>query len=105
MDAVAVCEWDLLAVAKKSSLSFRLVPLVEPRSVTVSPESRIRKTACWVDTPRSAGWMAEVDLGLDALVAVVPSDQVDLAPQSDPAFGEDLRELDGVGSAAARTRS
>ena len=84
---------------RRSSLSLRLVPLVDPRSVTVRPDPWTRRTACCVDTPRSIGLDAEVDAGLDALFAVGAADQC-VAVQSDSTFREELGELDGVGSAA-----
>ena len=76
-----------------------LVPLVDPRSVTVRPESWTRRTACCVETPRSSRVDTEIDAGLDALFAIGPADQC-VAVQNDSAFREELGELDGVGAAA-----
>ena len=83
----------------RSSLSLRLVPLVDPRSVTVRPESSDLQDGVLRRHAAVGRVDAEVDAGLDALVAVAPADQ-GVVLQRDSAFREDLRELDGVGSAA-----
>src|SRR4029078_10844696 len=46
------------------------------------------------------GMDAEVDLGFNTLIAVVPSDECGAALQDDSAFGVEPRELDRVGASA-----
>ena len=99
MNAIAVGNRRLLAVTQK------FVAVVEAGSIgrpqvgdgqfrALDAQDGVLRRHSAVDRLNS-----EIDTGLDALFSVGSSDQ-GVAVQSDSTFREELRELDGVGTAA-----
>ncbi len=84
---------------KRSSLSLRLVPLVDPRSVTVRPAVLHPQNGVLRGNATVGRVDAEIDAGFDALFAIGATDQC-VAVQSDSSLRKELGKVDSVRAAA-----